>query len=649
MANSLSLSQMGSDVRISELDLSTTITQVANVTAMQVVTGSQGRPFPLFFSTGDDYLEEYGTPNARVSFDHYCALDYFKEGNSFWGIRVAGAGALWSAAVVKSMANGATVIDPITSGIKDPNDVPFGNYVSSGEQPLFLVHALRGQGSYGNDIAVKILSNNLDTPTGLAAQSNTTGGYLAAATYNYQVAAIGQGGTETVSTTPVSITIASATSTNVVNLTWNPVANAIGYKIFGRVGSTVGLLSTVGGTTLEFQDDGSYVVVPDQEPITSPAGLGAPSTVFTVQVFDLNWSASTPRESFACSLDDRVDETGVQMEITSRINPYSRYIQIESNLQSLMTTPVIRNTGAPVALAGGASGSAPTSADITNALKAFADKDRYKIDVLINSGRSTPAVQRALDSFAAKRNDCVAFLDMPPGSQQAQASVDYRNLTLNLNSSYSALFTPDLYEIDPINGKYLYVPPSGAMAGLMARTTRVSQPWFSMAGLNRGLLDVLDVRHSYEDGERTLLFQSQVNYTRKFVGKGIPLWEQATLHSASSALQFLNVRVLCNVIKRAVYQYLIYGLQEPNDEILKRQLQFGLKQYLDTVKQARGIKDYKVVINDSNNPPALANAGILNIIIYIIPILPVRQINLTLAIGKQGLEITESELAALAG
>jgi phage tail sheath protein FI len=365
-------------------------------------------------------------------------------------------------------------------------------------------------------------------------------------------------------------------------------------------------------------------------------------------MFDTDVNRSTPLESFQVSMFDQTDETGVQMEIEQRINRFSKYFRVVSNLPALLTVPTVRSTSTIVNLAGGDSGSAPTSANINAGWDVFKNKEKYKVDVLVNAGRTDVAVQRKMDALAQQRFDCVSFLDLPAGAQTAQSAVDFRNLDLNLNSSYSALFCSDLQEMDPISGKVLYVPPSGAMAGLLARTTRIAQPWFSMAGLNRGLLNALDVRETYDDGEATLLYQSQVNYMRKFIGQGIPLWEQQTLYAKSSALQFLNVRVLCNVIKRSVYQFLIYGLQEPGDDILSRQLKFGLEDYLRTVQNARGIKSFRVIITPTNNPPALVNSGILNIGVYIVPILAVHEIQLTLMIGKDSLEISETELAALA-
>lgn len=639
------LAKRASDVRINEVDLSTTISQVTNAVSCFVVVSKQGPIKPTFESDPDSFLFKYGNPDAKVSFDQYCALDYFREGNAAWLIRVVGAGALHSSAIVKNDVSGNTLITAL-SGVADPEIGNWDTWVSAGQVPLFLIYANRGPGSYGDNIACSISSDNLSAPANLTAGSAITGGTLAAATYTYSVSAISRNG-ETLATTPVTVIIGSATSTNVVNLAWDTIPNAIGYKIYGRVGPNLGYLGQVGATTGTFQDDGSYIVDTSKSPITSPSALAAPATTFTLKVFDLTVSSSTPMETFNCSMLDQTDESGVQMEIEQRINRFSKYIRVLSNFPSLLTTPTVRSTSTYTALAGGDSGAAPTSADINRGWDTFKGKEQYKIDVMVNAGRVDPIVQLHMDSIAQRRADCVAFLDVPPDQQQAQDAVDFRNLTLNLNSSYSALFGPDLYESDPISGKVLYVPPSGAMAGLMARTVRVAQPWFSMAGLNRGLLNVLDVRYTYDDGSATLLFQSQVNYMRKFVGKGIPLWEQQTLYAKQSALQFLNVRVLCNVIKRSVYEFLIYGIQEPNDDILSRQLKFGIEEYLRAVQSARGISSFRVIISPANNPPALTNTGVLAIGVYIVPILATHEIQLTLLVGKVGLEISEAEVAAL--
>jgi phage tail sheath protein FI len=161
-----------------------------------------------------------------------------------------------------------------------------------------------------------------------------------------------------------------------------------------------------------------------------------------------------------------------------------------------------------------------------------------------------------------------------------------------------------------------------------------------------GLVRVNDLRLKFDDGAAGLLYTNNISYFRKFSGRGIAFWEQNTLLNKSSALQFINVRILCNIIKRAAYDFLLYGLQEPNDDILRKQLEFGLNEYLITVKAGRGISNYRIVIDDSNNPAALVNSGVLAVAVIITPILAVREIQLTLALSKQGMEVSEAEISS---
>lgn len=639
------LTRRASDIRINEYDLSTTIGVNSNATALLVGVSAQGPIVPTFYSNFDDFRFDWGDPNAQVSFDHYMAMDYFKEGNSLWASRAVGSGALYSSAVVKIVDSTGVCSIVGLGGTIDPKDPQWASYVSGGESAMFLVTSKRGPGSYGNKMAVSIESTSLDQVLGQTVTPSASGGTLAAGSFTYRIAAIGRSG-EALASAVASGTAASG-STNSMVITWAAVSGAIGYYIYGRSG-TVYRIATVGATTLTFTDTGA--IAPDgvNTPITSTLSLPVQTGIFTLKVFDLNVSSTKYVESFTCSLTDQIDETGAQMEVTQRVNPFSRYIHVDSNIFSLVAVPTLKTIATPVALAGGASGAAPSSSNITAALNVYSNKELYVIDAIINSGRSVPTIQLAIDALAQLRSDCVGFLDVPSASQTAQAATDFRNLTLNLNSSYSALFCSDLQERDPISGKILYVPPSGAMAGLYARTSRVAQQWFSMAGMNRGLLDVLGVRNTYDDGQATLLFQNQVNYMRKFVGKGIPLWEQSTLSTRPSALQFLNVRFLCNVIKRSVYDYLLYSLQEPGDDILRKQIKFGLEEFLKLVQSARGIRSYRVVCDDSNNPSALVNSGILAVAVVIVPTLAVREIQLSLVISKQGLTVTEAEINSLA-
>lgn len=631
-----------SKVIIQELNLSQVITSASTSVVAQVVVSNKGRPTPVQFTNADDYRAEYGNPNAQISFDVYCGLDYFKEGNRLWGLRVVGTGALYSSVLM--WTDGTTThLTPITAGVVDPSqpDWPSILPVGTNNEAIALFYPNRGQGSYGDNIAISVTSTNLKAPTGLTVQSLNTGGTLPAATYEYQISSLGQTG-ETLATQPVQVVIAGPGVTNSVTLTWTNDPLAIGYRIYGRTSAGVGLMATIGAGTTQFVDTGAITPDTTKLPITSPANLPAANPLFTVNVFDTSVSKVYPREQFNCTLTDYTDSTGTEAELEQRINPFSQYIQCTSNVPALpLPLPTIDSV-ALANMAGGTSGSAPTSFNVAGAWATFGDKQLYEINILLNSGHSTPDVQLAMDTLAQQRGDCISLIDVPSAAQQFQQAINYRNLQLNLNSTYSALFCPDLLEADTINGKQQYVPPSGWAAALCARTDRVANPSYSIAGLNRGILNVLKTRYTYDDGQADALFQAQVNYTKTFIGQGIALWEQQTMAAQMSALSWVSVRRIVNVIKVSLYKFLLYSLQEPNDDFVGRQIVASCSDYLQSIQNARGISAFTVVSDSTNNSASDFDSGIRNVTVVIIPTIPIHIINLTVVISKQSLSFTEA-------
>jgi len=754
------LTQTSSDVTFNEIDLSQILVQESTANAGIVFVSSQGRE-GLFHSTAPDiFLSEYGNPNAAISFGHYCSLDYHREGNSLWCLRVLGTGYAYSAALLSNTAADATLLAGVSGGVATPN-TPAWTTLEGANTALVLFWPKHGPGSYGNNIAVSINSDNLVapaapvltqsttggdltaallTPTAATGVGSTTGGTLAAATYYVKIVAVDafgnttQAGAEstgvtttgstssisytwtavtgatsyqiwfgtatnaeseyftsvstsfdlvsstgTTGTLPVTnttgtyaykisavskageslasseiTTVVASGSTNTVILTWTAEAGAIGFNVYGRVGGKESLIASVGGGTYTYTDTGS-VTPGAQLPITVASNQVLVNT-FTVNVFDLTVSSSTPAESFPVSLVDQVDSTGVQMEITQRINPFSQYINVSSNAPSLVTIPTIWGYGSSQALTGGTSGTAPTNSEIQAAWTTyFSSRDLVDVDILINGGYTDVGIQQNLDSIATSRATSIALLDVPATSQSgAQGMIDYRNLTLNLNSSFSALFGPDVLESDPYNGTALYVPFSGWAAALCARTDRVAQTWYSIAGLNRGLVNVLGIRPNpvtglpgFDQGDRNALFAAQINFTRNFVGAGIALWEQTTLEAKVSALRWLSVRRLVNAIKKSTYQFLLYSLEEPNDDFVRRSIVSGISDYLELIMNAQGISDYLVVSDATNNPSSLTGAGILKVTVFITPIIPIHQIQVDLVITKQGVTYSEINIQQL--
>lgn len=636
------LQQRASDVRIQEINLSQVITSASSSVACQIVVSSQGPTTPTYYTNAQDYLAAFGNPNPAISFDVYCALNYFTEGNQLWAARVVHSDALYSTALLYLVGT-VTSMQGVTAGVPDPtNPVSWTALPPSPSDPaVALFYPINGPGSYANNLAISITSTNITAPTGVAVASSNSGGSLPSGTYQYQVSALGVNG-ETLASAPVTVVITGSGTTNSNAISWNPVNLATGYVVYGRTSSGVGEITTIGQGNYGFVDTGAITPNTAQLPITSPSALPPPNPQFTVNVFNTAQSVSTPVETFLCTLTAGTDSSGNATELEARINPFSQYIQVNNNTPALTSVPTILNSVGLTYLAGGNSGSAPTASDIVNAYQVFSNKQLYKVNMLINGGHSTPTVQLAMDALVQARSDSVAFLDVPSAQQTAQQAVNYRNLSLNLNSSYSALFNPDVLEADTINGQQQYVPFSGWAAALCARTDRVANPSFSIAGLNRGLVNVLKARYSYADGDATLMFDAQVNYTRTFIGQGIALWEQQTLAAQQSALSWLSVRRIVNVIKVSLYNFLLYSLQEPNDDFTGRQIVGSCTDYLQAIQNARGISSFTVVSDSSNNSAAQFNSGIRVVTVIIVPVIPIHEIDLQVVISKQGVSFTET-------
>lgn len=630
--------KQGSKVIVTEINLSQVIVSTSSSVAAQIVVSTQGRTVPVQFTNGTDYLTEYNIPNAQVSFDQYCALDYFQEGSDLWGLRVVGSGAVY-AAVLMYTDGTLTYLKSITGGVTNPAEpnwpalLPVGSF-----NAIALFYPLQGQGSFGDNLAIGITSSNLEAPTGFTAVSANTGGSLPAGTYQYQISALSSTG-ETLATNPITLVIGGSVTTNVVNLSWNLVAGATGYNVYGRTSGGVGLVAQIGQGTATFTDTG--VITPNTQvlPITS-AGNVTVSPYFTVSVYNTTQSSIYAIETFNCTLLDNTDSSGTETELEQAINPFSSNIQCTSNVPALLTIPPITNV-APTNMAGGNSGSAPLDTAVAGAWATFGNKQLYPINILINSGHFTPTVQLAMDTLAQGRGDCVALLDVPSSEQDFQSAINYRNLQLNLNSTYSALFSPDVLEADVYNGKQQFVPFSGWAAALCARTDRVANPSFSIAGLNRGIVNVLKTRFAYDQGEMDSLFNAQVNYTQTFIGQGTALWEQQTLASSFSALSWLSVRRIVNVLKVALYNFLLFSLQEPNDDFLGRQIVESCSSYLQTLSNVRALSGFTVVSDSTNNSAQDFNSGIRNVTVVIIPTIPTHIINLQVVVSKQGVSFAE--------
>ena len=363
---------------------------------------------------------------------------------------------------------------------------------------------------------------------------------------------------------------------------------------------------------------------------------------FFVDVFQAGNSRAV--ESHLVHMNYKIDGYGQQLNIAEYINKRSSFIQIVQNFQNaawnINPDAKFINTLVTTQIVGGTDAIKASISDIINGWELYRDPEQVDVNLLINGGYSIPTIQKNMDDICQQRMDCMSILDVPSVEQSVANALNYRRNTLMLDSSYSALYAPDYQILDEYNDINIFVPPSGHIAAIYARTDSEAQLWFAPAGMTRGRLNVRGVLQNYNQGDRDTLFDHQVNVTRVMPGSGIKVWGADTLQTMASALSNVNVRRLMMFLEKSLSIAALYSVFDPNDEILRAALTDICERFLKPIKDARGIYAFGVQCDAKNNPPASIAAGDLNLDIYIDPALPVKRIFLTAIINKTGATLT---------
>ncbi|NRA76870.1 MAG: phage tail sheath subtilisin-like domain-containing protein [Pseudoalteromonas sp.] len=307
----------------------------------------------------------------------------------------------------------------------------------------------------------------------------------------------------------------------------------------------------------------------------------------------------------------------------------SEYIRAISN--PLIDGDVLPSEDAqPNLMGAGEDGLAITDANMVLALDDFKNPNEKPVTIFMDGGYAVPAYQKAMDTIAKNRQDSVAILSTPY-AKEASANylndiVDYRKNELNLNSSYSGLYTPHLQIQDKFNDRKLWVAPDGAVGGSISFSSQNYEIWYPSAGFKRGVLNVLDTRRRFADGEMDYLYDNQINPIRFFSGKGIVIWGQKTLLASASALSGMNVRLLLTVIEPAIKDFLMNFLFELNDEANRNLAVTQIGAYLNGIQARKGLYAFQVVSDGSNNSDADVDAGRMNVDIFIKPTISTEEI-----------------------
>ena len=251
-----------------------------------------------------------------------------------------------------------------------------------------------------------------------------------------------------------------------------------------------------------------------------------------------------------------------------------------------------------------------------------------------------------LIAICEARKDCMAIIsprkqDCVNNSGSESTSIVALADTLS-SSSYAVMDSAWCYQYDKYTDNYCYIPACGHTAGIMARSDQERDAWFSPAGFNRGqILGITKLSFNPNQAERDALYKKRVNPIVTFPGQGTVLFGDKTLLSNASAFDRINVRRLFIVMEKAIATAAKFQLFEFNDAFTRAQFRATIEPFLRQVKGRRGIVDFQVVCDETNNSQSVVDANQFQASIFVKPNRSINFITLNFVAARSGVEFEE--------
>ena len=300
-------------------------------------------------------------------------------------------------------------------------------------------------------------------------------------------------------------------------------------------------------------------------------------------------------------------------------------------------------------LVGGADNNTPTVGEIQLGLDMFEDAETVDVNLLFAvpaaNGGDDVTLANDLLSIATARKDVVAFVSPPIEDTVGTATpaADVKQFADQLTStSYGVIDSTALKVYDKYNDVYRWIPAAGHMAGLCANTDSVADAWFSPAGFNRGqILGITKIAFNPKQADRDTLYKARINPIVSFPGQGTVLYGDKTAQAKPSAFDRINVRRLFITLEKAIATAAKYQLFEFNDEFTRAMFRNMVEPFLRDVKGRRGITDFAVVCDATNNTGEVVDTNRFVADIYIKPARSINFITLNFIATRTGVEFSE--------
>ena len=631
-------SQVSPGVVIKERDLSNAVVVGASALRGAIASSFRKGPVGKIVNIGSEreLIDTFGAPSEANAGDWLVASEFLRYGGQLAVVRAA-------TGVLNATLDGSAVL------IASKEDYDAG----AGSSEKF---AARDAGADGNNLHVVIVDSGADWTIAKSGHGLSVGNnYSDDDSVTHEVVEVVDAGTfRVIQGTAAPNPAAGDTATAFTNSNWNATA--------------------IGSTGLTYK---SIAPRPGTSAFASERFLSKDEV--HVAVIDTSTNTIVERLTYLSKLSDGKTPEGNSSYWKDSVNQFSQYIYASALTSAEFTTQgedpgaaaasYGATSGAPLVLAGilktaggGLSGGtddfAYTSGEVGAAYDLFLDTEETTVDFVLQGGDAanetdTRAKAASVAGVANSRKDCVAFVSPWTGDQIASSgnvaltpAQQLANTTEFMDtiasSSYVVKDSGVKYTYDRFNDKYRYIGCNGDIAGLCVSTSATLDDWFSPAGTNRGgLQNVVKLAFNPNKSQRDDLYSSSINPVVSFPGAGPILFGDKTALASPGAFDRINVRRLfLNIEKRA--RALAEGiLFEQNDSTTRGGFNASMSSYLSEVQARRGVTDFLVVCDDSNNTPEVIDRNEFVAELYLKPTRSINYVTVTVTATRTGVSFAE--------
>ena len=633
--------QVSPNVLVQERDVSLFVPQVST-TAGAFVGNFNWGPAETFVTVDSEktLYNTFGKPDDNTFKYWFTAANFLSYGNNLQVNRVA------DGAARNAVAAGSAVL------VKNQDNYD-GNLGYTAPVLTGTEFVAKYPGTLGNNLKVSFCDYNAYQFTNTASAIRTTGAVVTslsrAVPKGSWLEVVVSGSTYRFQTTAdaalSSTALVFTNNTGALSETANSSATVLWEywdAVDSRPSSTRFALSKASATSSAVIYDELHVIVADEDGgITGVAG--------------------TVLEKFTglSKASDAFSQSGVSNFYKNYINLNSSWIYWGTHTTALSTaqvawgsiSPASASTGFTV-LSGaitrsftGGVDTTPTDGIFQTEYAKLANAELYDVSLIpvVGVAADNATARSVVDNVADVRRDCVVFASPTTSNLITAASVvNDRTANFNKDSSYAVMDSGWKYQYDRYNDTYRWIPLAGDTAGLCVRTDTVSEPWYSPGGYNRGQIkNLVKLNWVPTKTDRDNLYRFQINPVVTQPGLGTVLFGDKTLTQKPSAFDRINVRRLFIVLEKAIATAAKFQLFEFNDAFTRSQFISLVEPFLRDVQGRRGIIDFRVVCDETNNTGEVIDRNDFVADIYIKPAKSINYITLNFVATRSGIAFEE--------